>query len=396
MAEGERIYLDYHSTTPVDPRVVEAMEPYWSRRFGNAASRQHSFGLEAEAAVRQARAAVARAVGADAEEIVFTSGATEADNLALAGFLRCAGKPSGLVTVATEHPAVLETARALKAEGFEVTVLPVRGDGLLDLGELEAALAKGPERKLVSVMAVNNEIGVVQPLEEIGAICAARGAVLHTDAAQAIGRVALDARSMGLGMASLSAHKCYGPKGVGALFVSRYRPRVKLAPLLHGGGQEVGLRSGTLPVALIVGFARAVEIALAEGPAEELRLRGLRERLREGLIRRLGGGCVVRVNGSLERRVGGNLNVSFEGVEGEALLTMLNERGIGVSTGSACATAGQEAEGSHVLKALGLSEPEVAGSVRFGLGRWTTEWEIDRAIEAVAWGVERLRRLSPL
>jgi len=384
----DRIYLDHHATTPLDPRVAEAMAPFGSEKFGNSASRSHAFGVEADEAIQRARGAIAAAIGADPDEIVFTSGATESDNLALKGLLRMAGS-GRMVTVATEHPAVLDTAKALEAERFRVTVLPVKPDGLLDLPALEVALA--PDTRLVSVMAVNNEIGVVQPLEEIGAIGRRRGVIFHTDAAQAMGRIPIDVRRLGLGLASLSAHKCYGPKGVGALFVSKHKPRVKLAPLVHGGGHEGGLRSGTLPVPLIVGFARAVEIAIAEGPAEERRLRALRERLRKGICEKLEH---VAVNGSLERRIGGNLNLSFAYVEGEALLTLLNDRGIAVSTGSACTTA--TLEPSHVLKALGVSDALIHSSIRFGLGRSTTAAAVDRTIEAVVAGVNKLRAISPM
>lgn len=384
----QAIYLDHHATTPLDPRVVEAMKPFWSEKFGNPASKTHSFGIEAGRAVEAARARVAGAIGADPEEILWTSGATEANNLALLGALRGSEKKHAVV-VQTEHASVLDPASALEAEGFRITRLPVRPDGLVDLKRLEEAV--GPETALVSCMVVNNEIGVVQPVREIGALCKERGVWFHSDAAQALGRVALNVQELGVDLLSLSAHKAYGPKGIGALYVRRFKPRVKLRPILFGGGHEQDLRPGTLNVPAIVGFARAVELAVREGPQEEVRLRALRERLRRGIQEQLED---VVVNGSLEARVGGNLNLSFAYVEGESLVTALNEEGIAVSTGSACTTAALKP--SHVLKALGLPDPLIASSIRFGLGRSTTEAQIDRTIEVVVSAVRRLRELSPL
>lgn len=381
------IYLDHQSTTPVDPRVVEAMAPWWTRDFGNAASRTHVFGWRAEAAVEAARATLARAVGAaDPQEIVFTSGATESDNLALAGMARAQrGRGGHLVTVASEHPAVLDTARALAAEGFTLTELPVDGAGFVDPDDVGRALTD--DTVLVSVMWANNEIGVLQPIEAIAERCRARGVAFHSDAAQAVGKVPVDAAAAGVDLLSFTAHKLYGPKGIGALRVRRGRPRLRLAPLLHGGGHEGGLRSGTLPVPLIVGFARAVELALAEREAEAARLAALRARLLDRLRAGLDG---VFVNGDLGRRLPGNLNVGFEGVDADGLLAALPE--LAISTGSACASA--RAERSHVLRALGRSDAELRASVRIGLGRGTGEAEIDAAADRLVAEVraQRARR----
>jgi cysteine desulfurase len=368
------IYLDHQSTTPVDPRVVEAMAPWWTHDFGNAASRTHVFGWRAEAAVENARATLARAVGAaDPAEIVFTSGATESDNLALTGVARALRERGDhLVTLASEHPSVLDTARALAAEGFSLTELPVDRAGLVDPDDVARAIT--PRTVLVSVMWANNEIGVLQPIEAIAERCRERGVLLHSDAAQAVGKVPVDAAAAGVDLLSFTAHKLYGPKGVGALRVRRSRPRVRLVPLLYGGGHEAGLRSGTLPVPLIVGFARAVELALAERESEAGRLASLRERLLARLRAGLDG---VFVNGDLARRLPGNLNVGFAGADADALLAALPE--LAISTGSACASA--RAERSHVLRALGLSEAELRASVRIGLGRGTGVEEVDAAAE---------------
>jgi len=381
------IYLDHQSTTPVDPRVVEAMAPWWTRDFGNAASRTHVFGWRAEAAVEAARATLARAVGAaDPAEIVFTSGATESDNLALQGAARALRERGDhLVTVASEHPAVLDTARALAAEGFALTELPVDRAGFVDPDDVARAITG--RTVLVSVMWANNEIGVLQPIEAIAERCRARGVLLHSDAAQAVGKLPVDAGAAGVDLLSFTAHKLYGPKGVGALRVRRVRPRVRLAPLLHGGGHEAGLRSGTLPVPLIVGFARAVELALAEQEAEAARLAALRARLLERLRAGLDG---VFVNGDLVRRLPGNLNVGFAGADADGLLAALPE--LAISTGSACASA--RAERSHVLRALGLAEDALRASVRIGLGRGTTVEEVDAAAERLVAAVraQRARR----
>jgi len=373
------IYLDHHATTPVDSRVLEAMLPFFAEDFGNPSSQTHSFGWRAEAAVEDARERLARALGAaDPREIVFTSGTTESDNLALKGLAR-AGRRRGdhLVTALTEHPAVLDACRALEAEGFRVTRLPVDAQGLLDPDDVARALTD--RTLLVSVMAANSEIGVLQPLEAIGRICRERGVLLHSDAAQAVGKLPLDVRALGVDLLSFCAHKLYGPKGVGALYVRRDRPRVALEPLLHGGGQELGRRPGTLPVPLIVGFARAVEICLAELPVESQRLSNLRDQLWSQLSRELPD---LRRNGHPERRLPGNLSVCFEGVEADAILVGLRE--VALSTGSACASG--SGEPSHVLRALGLPDALARSTVRFGIGRANTS-------EELAWLIQLVREL---
>jgi cysteine desulfurase len=384
-----RIYMDCHATTPVDPRALQAMLPWFTERFGNAASRTHAFGWEADKAVEAARAQVARLIGADPSEIVFTSGATESDNLALKGVVE-ANRTRGdhVVTVATEHPAVLDSCRALERDRkARVTYLPVGRDGLLDLDRLRGAIT--PQTILVSVMHANNEIGVLQPVAEIGRICRERGVIFHSDATQSVGRVPVDVGSMEIDLLALSAHKMYGPKGVGALCVRKRHPRLKLAAQMDGGGHESGLRSGTLPVPLVVGFGAACEIARAEMPEESRRVLALRERLRRLVFENLDH---VTLNGSLEHRLPGNLNVGFAFVEGESLI--LGMKDVAVSTGSACTSA--KLEPSHVLAALGVDEPLARASVRFGLGRFNTEEEVDRAWEALRREVARLRELSPL
>ncbi|MCE2510714.1 MAG: IscS subfamily cysteine desulfurase [Alphaproteobacteria bacterium] len=376
------IYLDYQSTTPVDPRVVEAMLPFLADKFGNAHSRTHAFGWESEAAADLAREQVATAIGADPKEIVFTSGATESNNLAIKGVLRFHKKKKNhLITCLTEHKCVVESIRDLMREGFDVTFLGVDREGRIDLDALEAAVTE--KTALVSIMAVNNEIGVTQPLEKIGALCRERGVLFHTDAAQAVGKVAFDVETAKVDLASLSGHKLYGPKGIGALYV-RLKPRVRLEPLFSGGGQEQGLRAGTLPTALCVGFGAAAAIAMAEREEEAGRLLRLRARLLDGLRARLDG---VTVNGSLEARVPGNLNVSFAGINSETL--MMELRDLALSTGSACSSASHEP--SYVLKALGLEDALADASIRIGLGRFTTEAEIDYAIGAFAEKVAKLR-----
>jgi len=363
--------------------------PYFTTQFGNAASRTHALGRAAGLAVERAREQVAGLIHAQPGEVVFTSGATESNNLALKGaldFYRTKG--SHVVTVATEHPAVLDVLRALERDGrARVTVLPVRPDGLLDLDVLRSALT--PETVLVSVMAANNEIGVLQPVLEIGRLCHEKGVLFHTDAAQACGKIPLDVDAMAIDLLSVSAHKLYGPKGVGALYVRKRHPRVRLTPQIDGGGHENGLRSGTLPVPLIVGFGEACAIAEKEAPEEANRLLGLRERLRKLIFEAFDH---VRLNGSLERRLPGNLNVSFEYVEGESLI--LGMADVAVSSGSACASA--KLEPSHVLHALGLSEPLARSSIRFGLGRFNTEGDIDQAFALLKREVLRLREISPL
>lgn len=384
-----RIYLDHHATTPCDPRVVGAMMPYFTERFGNAASRAHSFGKEAFRACESAREQIAALIHADPSEVILTSGATESDNLAIKGAAeRLSGRGNHLVTVATEHPAVLDTCRALEQSGrFRVTVVPVKPDGLLDLEELRRAITDGTI--LVSVMIANNEIGVIQPIEEIGRLCHEKGVLFHSDGAQACGKIPVDVGSMDIDLLSLTAHKMYGPKGVGALYVRKRNPRVRLAPQMDGGGHENGLRSGTLPVPLVVGFGAACEIASGEMEGESRRVLTLRERLRARIV---GEFDHVRVNGSLEHRLPGNLNVSFEYVEGESLI--LGMADVAVSSGSACASA--KLEPSHVLRALGVNEALARSSIRFGLGRGTTEAEIDEAWRLLRREVLRLREISPL
>lgn len=376
------VYMDHHATTPTDPRVVEAMLPYFTTHFGNAASRQHAFGWDAEKATEQARDRIAAAIGADGKEIVLTSGATESNNLALKGVARFyAERGKHIVTLVTEHKAVIDPCKTLADEGLEVTLVPVGSDGLVDPDDVKAALRD--DTILVSVMAANNEIGVLQPIEAIGALCRERNILFHTDAAQALGKIPLDVGAIGADLMSLSAHKCYGPKGVGALYVRR-KPRVRLTPILDGGGHERGMRSGTLNTPGAVGFGVACEIATDEIPAESARLLELREHLRKGLLEAGG----VRVNGSLERRLPGNLNVSFEGVDGDALLRAIKD--VAVSSGSACTSA--TLEPSYVLRALGLDDELAHASLRFGLGRANTREEVDFVVELIVRKVNDLRR----
>ena len=381
------IYLDCHSTTPCDPRVADALIPYLTRDFGNAASRTHAFGWKASEAVESAREQLAALIGADPREIVFTSGATESNNLALRGAaLALRERGDHIVSCVTEHRAVLDPLAELVREGFRVTRLPVRSDGLLDLAELEAALE--PRTVLISIMHANNEIGVLQDLAAIGRLARARDIVLHSDAAQSVGKVPVDVRQLGVDLLAFTAHKLYGPKGVGALYVRRRRPPLRLVPLLHGGGHEGGLRSGTLPVALCVGFGEACRIAGAELADEAARVAALRDALLARLQSALEG---VELNGHAEQRLPGNLNVSFAGVEAEALLLATPE--VALSTGSACTSS--KPEPSHVLRALGLDAMRALASVRFGVGRFTTAAEIDAAAQALARQVQRLRELSP-
>ena len=431
------IYMDNHATTALDPRVLEAMLPYLREDFGNAASRNHAFGWRAEAAVEQARAQVAALIGAQPNEIVFTSGATESDNLALKGvaeFYRTKG--DHIVTLKTEHKAILDTGKRLERmrqdrleelkllrlmeltggevkpedvdalaqqykldqdpllqrwakavrTGASVTYLDVRRDGRVDLEALEAALTD--RTILVSVMLANNEIGTVQPLEEIGALCRSRGILFHTDAVQGVGKVPFDVERMKVDLASITAHKLYGPKGIGALYVRR-KPRVRIAPIIDGGGHERGMRSGTLNVAGIVGFGKAAELARVEMPTESARILSLRERLRATLDRELD---MVILNGSLEHRLPGNLNVSFAYVEGEALMMAIKD--VAVSSGSACTSASLEP--SYVLRALGVEEDMAHSSIRFGLGRFNTEAQVDAVARLVVDKVRKLREMSPL
>jgi cysteine desulfurase len=380
------IYLDYSATTPVDPRVVDAMVPWLRNHFGNPASRSHAFGWEAEKAVENARAQVAALVNCDPRELIWTSGATESINLAIKGvahFNKDKGKH--LVTVKTEHKATLDTMRELEREGFEVTYLDVRDDGLLDLAKLEAALR--PDTILVSVMFVNNEIGVIQDIPAIGEMCRARGIVFHVDAAQATGKVVVDLQQLKVDLMSFSAHKTYGPKGVGALFVRR-KPRVRLEAQMHGGGHERGLRSGTLPTHQIVGMGEAFRLAKEDMATENERIRMLRDRLWAGLSKIE----QVYLNGDWDHRVPHNLNVSFNFVEGESLIMAIKD--IAVSSGSACTSASLEP--SYVLRALGRSDELAHSSIRFTVGRFTTEQEIDYTVQLLTRQVARLREMSPL
>jgi cysteine desulfurase len=376
------VYLDHHATTPLDPRVLDAMLPYFTERFGNPHSAQHAYGWAADEAVEHARTEVAALIGALPDEIVFTSGATEANNLAIRGAAATAGARRHVVTCITEHPCVLEACRALRKDGFEVTELAVAPDGLIDPDRLGTALRS--DTALVSIMTANHEIGVLQPIADIAKVCHERGIVLHTDAAQAAGRVPLDVAAQGIDLMSLSAHKLYGPKGIGALYVRR---GVRLAPLFAGGGQERGLRPGTLPTPLCVGFGQACTVAQQEGHEESMRVRALRDRLYEGLRTAL---PEVRLNGAATLRLPNNLNLSLPGMDTEDLLAELPE--VALATGAACASASQEP--SPVLRALGLSDEAIAGSIRIGLGRTTTAEEIEFALERLVAAARRLRRGS--
>ena len=383
MARDLPIYLDHHATTPCDPRVVEAMLPWLGERFGNASSATHRYGWEADAAVEDARERLATAIGAEPREIVFTSGTTESDNLALQGLAHAGrGRGDHLVTTAIEHPAVLDTCRALAKDGFSLTELPVDADGLVDPDAVARAI--GDRTLLVSVMAANSEIGTLQPIAEIGRLCRERDVPFHTDAAQAAGKIPLDVAAANVDLLSMCAHKLYGPKGIGLLYVRERRPRLRLEPLLHGGGHERGRRPGTLPVPLIVGFARAVELCLAEREAEAARLSRLRDRLWDRLSAAVPD---ARRNGHASQRLPGNLNVCLPGAPADALIASLDD--VALSSGSACASA--SGEPSHVLRALGLSDPDARASLRFGLGRGTTEAHIDRVAERVAEEVNALR-----
>ena len=391
------IYFDNHATTPVDPRVLDAMLPYFIESFGNSGSTTHAVGRAARQAVDDARASLAAAIGARPKEIVFTSGATESNNLALRGAAEHhATRGRHIVSVATEHHAVLDPLGRLRHRGFDVTLLPVTAApdpraGLLDPDRVAEAIRD--DTILVSIMLANNEIGSIAPLAEVGRLCKDRGVLLHTDAAQAVGRMPVDVEQLGVDLMSFSAHKIYGPKGVGALYVRSRGPRVRIEPQIDGGGQEGGLRSGTLNVPGIVGFARALELCLEEMPAERVRLAGLRDRLFAGLSATVGG---VSLNGpSLDRpecRLPGNLNVSFAGVEGEAVILTMND--VAASTGSACTSA--DPEPSHVLRSLGLTEDAIRGSIRFGLGRFNTLDEVDQVVARAADAVAQLRAMSTL
>lgn len=381
------IFLDYQSTTPVDPRVMEAMIPFFTQKFGNPHSRSHAYGWEAEEACEIARGEVAKTIGANEKEIIFTSGATESNNIAIKGVAHFyKDKKNHIITVVTEHKCVLDSARHLEMEGFEVTYLPVQKNGLIDLAELEAVIKD--TTVLVSVMAINNEIGVIQPLAEIGKLCRARGVLFHTDAAQAFGKIPLDVEAMHIDLMSISGHKIYGPKGVGALFVRR-RPRVRLEALFSGGGQERGMRSGTLPTPMVVGLGEAAKIARNEMAQDVSRVRYLSEKFLKAVMDDVPD---VFMNGDREARWPGCINLSFAYIEGESMIMAI--KNLAVSSGSACTSASLEP--SYVLRSIGVGEDLAHTSIRFGIGRFTTEAEIDEAIRIVKGSIDKLRSMSPL
>jgi len=382
------IYMDNHSTTPVDPKVLEAMLPYFTEKFGNAASRNHSFGWEAEKAVDDARRQIAALIHADPKEIIFTSGATESDNLALKGVVEMyREKGDHIITSMTEHRAVLDTAKRLEKQGIKVTYLPVDKEGFVNPAELNRAITD--RTILISIMMANNEIGTINPVAEIGKIAKARGVLFHCDATQGVGKIPVDVEAMGIDLMSFSAHKIYGPKGIGALYVRRKNPRVRLSPIIDGGGHERGMRSGTLPVPLIVGFGKACEICMQVMPEESRRMTELRERLKEGILKELD---EVYLNGHPASRLPNNLNLSFAYVEGESVLMGLKE--IAVSSGSACTSA--TLEPSYVIRALGVGSDLAHSSIRFGLGRFNTVEEVDYVIKRVVETIQKLREMSPL
>lgn len=383
------IYLDNHATTPTDPRVVEAMLPYFTEKFGNAASRSHPFGWTAEEAVNNARDTLAKFLGAESgREIIFTSGATESNNLAIKGIAEFyKERGDHIITAVSEHKATLDTCKRLEKEGFRVTYLPIGTDGRVNPEDVRNAIEE--KTILVSIMLANNEIGTINPIEEIGKITRERGVLFHVDAVQGVGKTPFDVQKMNVDLASISAHKIYGPKGIGVLYVRRSKPRVRLVAQVDGGGHERGMRSGTLNVPSIVGFAKAAEILMEEGEAEEKRILVLRERLRERLVKELE---EVTLNGSLEHRLAGNLNMSFAFVEGESMMMAIKD--VAVSSGSACTSASLEP--SYVLRALGLDEDLAHSSIRFGIGRFNTEEEIDYVANLVIEKVKKLREMSPL
>ncbi len=388
MAVKLPIYMDNHATTPVDPRVVEAMLPYFNEKFGNAASRNHSFGWAGEEAVENARAQVASLIGATPKEIIFTSGATESDNLMIKGVAEMyREKGNHIITQAIEHKAVLDTCKRLEKYGYEVTYLPVRRDGRVDPEDVRKAIT--PKTILISIMYANNEIGIINPMAEIGKIAKEHGIIFAVDGVQAVGKIPVDVQKDNIDLLAISAHKIYGPKGVGALYVRRRNPRVQLSAIIDGGGHERGMRSGTLNVTGIIGLGKACEIAQQEMPQEAQRLRSLRDRLRAGLEAKLD---EVYINGSMEHRLPNNLNMSFAYVEGESLLMGIND--VAVSSGSACTSA--TLEPSYVLKALGVGEDLAHTSIRFGLGRFNTEEEVDYVTDKMVQVVTKLRELSPL
>jgi cysteine desulfurase len=381
------IYLDYQATTPIDPRVLEEMLPYFTEKFGNPHSRSHSFGWESETAIETARKQIASLINANPKEIIFTSGATESNNLAIKGVAHFyASKKRHIITVVTEHKCVLDTCRHLEEEGFKVTYLPVLANGLIDLELLKASITA--ETGLVSIMAVNNEVGVIQPIAEIGAICRAHGIFFHSDCAQAFGKIPLDVAAMNIDLMSISAHKIYGPKGVGALYISR-KPRVRLEPLINGGGQERGFRSGTLPTPLIVGFGKAAALAKEEMEKDYQHIKYLADKFYNAITKSIPD---VFLNGDVAQRYPGNLNLSFAYVEGESLIIAIKE--LAVSSGSACTSSSLEP--SYVLKSMGVDEDLAHTSIRFGIGRFTTEEEIDIAINIVTQNIQKLRDMSPL
>ena len=382
------IYMDNHATTPMDPRVLEEMLPYFREKFGNAASRNHSFGWVAEEGVETARERVAKLIGAATKEIIFTSGGTESDNLAIKGVAEMyKEKGNHIITAVTEHKAVLDSCKRLEKNGYRVTYLPIQKDGLIDLEDLKHAM--DDKTILVTIMAANNEIGVIQAIAEIGKLCHERGVIFHTDAAQAVGRMPIDVIKQNIDLASISGHKMYGPKGTGALYVRHKNPSVQISAIIDGGGHERAMRSGTLNVPGIVGLGKACAIATEEMPHESCRLAGLRNRLKDRIMNRLDG-CYI--NGSMEHRLPGNLNVSFGHVEGESLLMGIND--VAVSSGSACTSA--MVEPSYVLKALSVGDDLAHSSIRFGIGRFNTDAEVDYVADRVVETVQRLREVSPL
>jgi cysteine desulfurase len=382
------IYMDNNSTTRVDPRVVEAMLPYFTEMYGNAASRSHSYGWESEAAVEEARDQIANLIGSSGKEIIFTSGATESNNLAIKGVAAMYKKKGNhIITQATEHKAVLDTCKRLEKDGCQITYLPVDKTGMVYAEQVKAALTD--KTILVSIMAANNEIGTVQPIKAIGKLCKEKGVLFHTDAVQAVGKLPIDVEDMGIDLLSLTAHKIYGPKGIGALYVRKKDPRVRLEPMIDGGGHERGMRSGTLPVPMIVGLGEACDIAMREMETETARTFKLRERLRKGIMDRL---TDTYLNGHPTDRLPGNANISFAYVEGEGM--MMGIKDVAVSSGSACTSASLEP--SYVLRALGVGDELAHSSIRFGIGRFNTEAEVDYVIDHVVNEVNRLREMSPL
>ena len=381
------IYMDYQATTPIDPRVMEAMLPYFTTRFGNPHSRNHSFGWEAQNAIEEARSEVAQLIGAEAKEIIFTSGATESNNLAIKGIAKFYGnRKNHIITVVSEHKCVLDTCRHLEQEGIKITYLPIKANGIIDLESLKNAIID--QTILVSVMAVNNEIGIIQPLKEIGKICREKGVLFHSDIAQGFGKIPIDVNEFNIDLASISGHKIYGPKGIGALYIRR-KPRVRITPLINGGGQERGMRSGTLPTPLIIGLGMAAKIAYNEMEKDSKHVNYLFDKFLNNINKQI---PEVYLNGDKDQRYKGNLNVSFAGVEGESLILAIKD--LAVSSGSACTSASLES--SYVLRSMGIDEELAHTSIRFGIGRFTTEQEIDYAVGLICSKINKLRELSPL